>query len=224
MRIDDLGVTLEPRDGGQLIERSDGRVLARPGQVYAIRLRNHDHAHRAVVRVRIDGRDVTEAGLVLEPGVTIDLERPTTDRGRFTVFGEGDEDAFGEDGGRDNPDLGLVEVESRHEQRRWHPPSPARDFPFQNFAERPEAGPYHARMADVLREQVSAYDVEGAAGTALTGRSNQDFVTVRVGALEASATIIRLRIVLGRPEAFDRPRPLPGVRSNPAPMRPAPRP
>ena len=47
----------------------------------------------------------------------VDLERPihATERGRFTVIAEGDEHVFGPDGGRDNPDLGLIEARFRRE-------------------------------------------------------------------------------------------------------------
>ena len=64
--------------------------------------------------------------------------------------------------------------------------------------------------------------VERAAGTGLTGHSSQRFVTVAVGPLEAEATIVRLRIVIGTDEAFAAPRPLHDASG--APARPAARP
>ena len=64
--------------------------------------------------------------------------------------------------------------------------------------------------------------IERAAGTGLTGTSHQDFVPVRVGPLEAEATVIQLRLVIGTSHALTAPRPLPGVEA--APARPAPRP
>jgi hypothetical protein len=67
--------------------------------------------------VTIDGRTVTAGGLVIEPYCTEELERPITpdEDGRFTVVAEGDERVFGPDGGRDNSDLGMIEVRFRRE-------------------------------------------------------------------------------------------------------------
>src|SRR5919112_200893 len=116
MRVGDCGVEVIAADGGVVRELPTGHVLARPGQVYALRLRNYGPL-RAVVDVRIDGRLVTAGGLVLEPTSTADLERPihASERGRFTVIAEGNEAVFGPDGGRDNPDLGVIEVRYRRE-------------------------------------------------------------------------------------------------------------
>src|ERR671913_163003 len=115
MRVGDFSVEVVPA-GGVAIEVQSGHVLARPGQVYALRLRNHGPL-RAVVDVSIDGRRVTGGGLVLNASGTVDLERPihATERGRFTVIAEGNERVFGPDGGRDNPDLGLIEARFRRE-------------------------------------------------------------------------------------------------------------
>jgi hypothetical protein len=63
---------------------------------------------------------------------------------------------------------------------------------------------------------------ERAAGTGLTGSSDQEFVAVSVGALETEATVIRLRLVIGSEEAVAIPRPLP--KTDDVPARPAPRP
>jgi hypothetical protein len=70
-------------------------------------------------------------------------------------------------------------------------------------------------------EQVSDA-FERAAGTGLTGSSDQEFVPVSVGALETEATVIRLRLVVGSEEALAAPRPLP--KTDEVPVRPAPRP
>lgn len=65
--------------------------------------------------------------------------------------------------------------------------------------------------------------VERAAGTGLTGHSDQQFVPISLGPLEAEATVVRLRLVIGTEAALmqDAPRPLV---ENRAPLRPAPRP
>jgi hypothetical protein len=117
MRNGDFAVEVVPRGKGVGVrEIQSGHVLARPGQVYALRLRNFGPL-RCVADVSIDGRVVTAGGLVIEPWCTEELERPITadEDGRFTVVAEGDERVFGPDGGRDNPELGLIEVRFRRE-------------------------------------------------------------------------------------------------------------
>lgn len=246
MRVGDVSVRLVPVGGGEMIEGEDGRVLARPRQVYAVHLTNHS-GRRAVAKVSLDGLPVTEGGLVLSPGEAMTLERPVKDgeHGRFTVFAEGTEEVFGDDGGRGNPDLGLVEVEFRRELEPPpvpvavpQAPSPPRvrefDFPPAPLPAPPGApvppsrapriwssasAPAAPGRAAVFREG----DVASAAGTGLTGRSEQGFRTVPVGALEETATRVALRIVIGAPEAFGRARPLPGA-ERAVPPRPAPRP
>lgn len=264
MRVGDLSVRLVPVGGGELIEGEDGRVLARPGQVYAIHLVNHAD-RRAVVRVAVDGRPVTEGGLLLAPGETATLERPVADgeHGRFTVFPEGTEEVFGDDGGRDNPDLGLVEAEHRRELEPPPPPPPlppvsvprpeaperVREFdlppapppfpapgtppalpgpPAKPSPAPPPGVPWIWSSATAAPSAapvpVRESDVDSAAGTGLTGRSGQGFRAAGVGPLEEHATRVRLRLVIGRPEAFGRTRPLPGGGEGPVPPRPAPRP
>ena len=122
MRVGDFSVDVVAVDGG-VREVESGHVLARPGQVYVLRLRNHGPL-RCVADVTIDGHGVTGGGLVIEAWRSVDLERPihASERGRFTVIAEGDERVFGPDGGRDNPDLGLIEARFRREL-----PNAARD-------------------------------------------------------------------------------------------------
>jgi hypothetical protein len=117
MRTGDFAVEVVPRGKGVGVrETESGHVLARPGQVYALRIRNFGPL-RCVAEVSIDGRNVTAGGLVIEPWCTEELERPITpdEDGRFTVVAEGDERVFGPDGGRENADLGLIEVRFRRE-------------------------------------------------------------------------------------------------------------
>jgi len=75
---------------------------------------------------------------------------------------------------------------------------------------------------DAMDDEMTSEAVERAAGTGLTGMSDQEFVPVSVGALESEATVIRLRLVIGTDEALATPRPLP--KTNDVPARPAPRP
>jgi len=130
MRVGDFSVEIVAAGDGTVRELESGHVLARPGQVYSLRFRNHGPL-RAVADVTIDGHAVTGRGLVLDASSTVTLERPIheTERGRFTVIAEGDEQVFGPDGGRDKPDLGLIEARFRRElpseKRRDRPHAPA---------------------------------------------------------------------------------------------------
>ena len=117
MRNGDFSVEVVARGKGVGVrEAGSGHVLARPGQVYALRIRNFGPL-RCVAEVSIDGQNVTAGGLVIEPWCTEELERPISrdEDGCFTVVAEGDERVFGPDGGRDNPDLGLIEARFRRE-------------------------------------------------------------------------------------------------------------
>ena len=123
MRVGDFSVQVVAVDG-DVRELESGHVLARPGQVYRLRLRNHGPL-RCVADVSIDGHPITGGGLVIDAWSTVELERPihATERGRFTVIAEGDERVFGSDGGRDNPDLGLIEARFRRELPRREQPT-----------------------------------------------------------------------------------------------------
>ena len=179
---------------------------------------------------------------------------------------------FGPDGGRDNPDLGLIEARFRREltgRGRPEPmpvpassrppfpmppvPVPATPAPAGPFPRRPLAPPewtppgWNGPLADIgeslgaggfpavssiltpaapvavpgtPRELPDA--LERAAGTGLTGSSAQEFVPIHLGPLEAEATVIKLRLVIGTEAAIAAPRPLPEPEG--APARPAARP
>jgi len=109
MRVGDFSVEVVPYLEGRVRELESGHVLARPGQIYRLRLRNHGPL-RAVVDIDIDGKSVTASRLVLRPWSMTELERPLRDgeHGRFTIVGEGNEAVFGPDGGRDNESLGVI--------------------------------------------------------------------------------------------------------------------
>lgn len=217
MRVGDFSVEVVPHGPGRLRETASGHVLARPGQVYRLRLRNHGPL-RAVVHLELDGRAITDSGLVLEPMRTMELERPVRhgEHGRFVVVAEGNESVFGPDGGRENDDLGLIDARFRREL-------PRNDWPISYDRARPtEARPIsvfpqrlYRRMApeallrsneDVVSRPDARFVDESsvfAAGTGLTGHSDQEFVRVHVGALETEATVIRLRLVVGTLEAIE---------------------
>lgn len=272
MRVGDFSVEVVAADS-DVREIESGHVLARPGQVYALRLRNHGPL-RCVADVSIDGTAVTGGGLVINAWSTVDLERPihATERGRFTVIAEGDERVFGPDGGRDNVDLGLIEARFRRELPNTAQPEPVRQpsiprpivalpSPPSNPTA-PDPSPYprrpftppewtpptwesatrgrHDSLGKLGRLEVRALMApsvtvnepvtpeqttdafERAAGTGLTGNSDQEFVPISVGTLETEATVIRLRLVIGSEESLSAPRPLPEAAATPA--RPVARP
>jgi hypothetical protein len=249
MRVGDFSVEVVPHREGRVRELESGHVLARPGQVYRLRLRNHGPL-RAVAEIGIDGKPITDSGLVLRPWSVMELERPVRDgeHGRFTVISEGNERVFGPDGGRDNESLGVIRSAFRRElphtaandrtpddvisldrplfdaepprlrsrfTRDWSPPM--------NMAGA-EALPSVDRVPfPARRRRIVEQDIEGAAGTGLSGHSDQEFIPIHMGPLEEEATVITLRIVLGSEEALadEAPRPLHSQR---VPERPAPRP
>jgi hypothetical protein len=245
VRVGDFGVEVLPSGSGSMRETDTGHVLARPGQVYKMRLRNFGPL-RAVVQVELDGRPVTAGGLVLSPWRWTDLERPIDDgeEGCFTVVAEGDERVFGPDGGRDNQSLGLIRASFRRElpeERRGllieapdfsypTPPDERTRWPRQVTSARPTISALRTAetpLSPMRRTGPSIVDaernVERAAGTGLTGHSDQRFTPVHVGRLEPEATVLQLRLVIASESAIneDAPRPLSGAR---VPERPAARP
>ena len=58
MRVGDFSVDVVARGGGRVRELASGHVLARPGQVYRLRLCNHGPLY-GVVQLSLDGRTVT---------------------------------------------------------------------------------------------------------------------------------------------------------------------
>jgi hypothetical protein len=181
---------------------------------------------------------------VLEPWGTTELERPihSEEDGRFTVVAEGDEGVFGPDGGRDNAALGLIEARFRRElpqdnRRRDAPTLPSfrgttRPLPGQDVPRPPSRFPTPTipssfrGIVQAPSPHVTEYDhdeIERAAGTGLTGHSDQRFVPIALGPLESEATVIQLRLVIATEaalaDAAARPR-----TDHVAPARPAPRP
>jgi hypothetical protein len=244
MRVGDFVVEVVPHGSGHVREVETGHILARPGQVYRLRLRNMGPLF-CVANVTIDERVVTSQGLVLEPYSTTELERPIggSDSGRFTVIAEGNEAVFGPDGGRDNPKLGLIEARFRRElprerdRHRFDPPElgarPLPDFEdmisfSRSESPRPRYQPsdFSAIASPRTGHERSLFSREGsverAAGTGLTGHSDQQFVPFQLGPLESEATTIRLRLVIGTEAAIaEQPARSSDVRE---PARPAARP
>jgi hypothetical protein len=253
MRVGDFGVEVLAVRGDDIRELDTGHVLARPGAVYTLRLRNFGPL-RCVAKVEIDGKPVTAGGLVLNAYSVVTLERPVDEfeTGRFTVVAEGNERVFGPDGGRDNEDLGLIEARFRRElpdtsrptNLRPLPETPSVPFPLTTGPGRPMAPsewsppglrssapePPHTDVSAIARSYTRGLPasappselVERAAGTGLTGRSNQRFEPVFVGTLEQETTVLQLRLVIGTDEAFSAARPLHQTTNTPA--RPAARP
>lgn len=212
MRSGDFAVEVVPSGYARVRELDSGHVLARPGTVYRLRLRNFGPLH-CVADVELDGRRVTAGGLVLRPWSVTDLERPVDDGedGRFTVAAEGDEVALGVDGGRDNDALGLIDASFRRELPRADgradmPPvlaMPSRGrTPLDDF--------YGSRIGSRIENLLSPGSIisesevafERAAGTGLTGHSDQQFEPTYLGPLEKEATRIQLRLVIGSDAAI----------------------
>jgi hypothetical protein len=263
MRKGDFSIEVVANGNSKTRELESGHVLARPNATYCLRIRNHGPLN-AVVAVDIDGRPMTAGGLVIRPWSATDLERPvgSADDGRFTVAAEGDENVFGEDGGRDNESLGLIVAEFRRELPRgnatqeWpptiatpagsplNPPRPLPGTPVSPYrypAAPPEWNPprspepirnsrltpYQTRAFNTMSvpnaTRESTPNIERAAGTGLTGHSSQQFEPAFLGPLEAEATKISLRIVIGSEEAIAA-EPAPLLQNTDAPARPAARP
>ena len=249
MRNGDFGVEVVAVQGDDVREVDSGHVLARPGAVYAVRLRNFGPL-RCVVDVHIDGKRVTAGGLVLNPYSATTLERPVdaSEHGRFTVVAEGDERVFGPDGGRDNAALGLIEGSFRRElpnpsvrdvrplsdtptiplSSASRPMAPPEWSPFQRIGKKKQGSPPDVSAIAPIASSTPGFVppssdmIERAAGTGLTGHSDQRVEMVVVGKLESEATVLQLRLVIGSDEAFSAPRPLRPSESTPA--RPAARP
>jgi len=252
MRVGDFSVEVVPHNEGKVRELESGHVLARRGQVYRLRLRNHGPL-RAVAVIEIDGKSITDSGLVLRPWSVTELERPLRDgeHGRFTVIAEGNERVFGPDGGRDNEVLGIIKSAFRRELPPASPPSTdddslddviSLDRPIRHSFD-PESPQRRSRFSrdwsppmnlagaaqpsvdriPTQRRRVFEQDIAGAAGTGLSGHSDQEFVPIHMGPLENEATIITLRLVIGTDDALDETSPRP-LHSQRMPERPAARP
>lgn len=248
MRNGDFSVEVVPASGGRVRETESGHVLARPGQVYRLRLRNFGPLN-CVVNVNLDGRGVTGGGLVLKPWSITELERPVDAKedGCFTVIAEGNEHVFGPDGGRDNVSLGLIEARFRRElpghdrhaepppviglPRTYPPERPLPDFPSppSRFPMPTEINALMSRSraetspADFPSVRENERSIERAAGTGLTGHSDQRFMPIHLGPLESDATVIQLRIVIGTEAALAE-GDSPSLVESHAPSRPAARP
>ncbi len=244
MRVGDFGVEVVPHTTGRVRELESAQVLARPGQVYRLRLRNYGPLY-CVVDVEVDGERVSAGGLVLAPWSSTDLEHPigAGETGRFTVIAEGDERVFGPDGGRDDERLGLIVASFRrelpgNERRAEMPPSialpmmptpgrpvmpPAPEPTIPTPPRRFPAAPPEWTPPRNLRRPLTGSEIERAAGTGLTGHSEQEFEPFELGPLETEATVLRLRLVIGSQEAIDE-APARPVANQQLPPRPAARP
>ena len=107
----------------------------------------------------------------------------------------------------------------------WTPPS------WQASAGAPRQQPRAATSDELVSWRVEetaapsflpSHSIERAAGTGLTGHSDQRFMPVVVGQLEHEETVIRLRLAIGTDEALAAARPL--QTSDTTPARPAARP
>jgi hypothetical protein len=173
-------------------------VYMQDGQQYRLSLRNRN-SERCDAAVSIDGKDV--GTFRIPAGENFILERPAHDDGKFTFFAAGSE-GFYKSGSDAVPahDLGLIQVVFTPEKPRQ----------VLNVSYRASSGiddVAHAAAYNVTQTTRSAGTgaPKTAGGTGLTGKSEQDFITVSNLDYDYSKqTRISLRLVLDE----DTPRPL----------------
>lgn len=203
------------------VEGGSGHVELAHGQVYSIRLQNCNQLRRADAEVKIDGKEV--GNFRLNVGCSVTLERGAEDRGRFTFFEVGSEEAQQAEVSQvSKEDRGLVQVTFRPEKRvqvmRSSPYGGANQVG--EWVNRTLGGEMRDYTSRSLGEETKtcgglAVPHNTSAGiTGLTGRSDQSFVQVANLDYDETATvIITLRLVCGKAV-----RPLKSIkRSNPVP-------
>ncbi len=154
-------------------EHGTGHVGLRHGQVYTLRLGNHG-SPRCDAQVTIDGKDM---GLYRINGHdNLVLERNSQDKGRFTFFRA--ESVEARESGVlvvNTEDRGLVQVRFKPERMR-------RQDPYNPFKSRGPSGQSVGGCFDVEEKTsggIGMVPQNMSAGiTALTGQSDQQFVTV----------------------------------------------
>lgn len=193
-------------------EKDSGYVYLSHGKVYKLQLRN-DHGIRCDAEVHIDGKLINTFRIPQWGSIT--LERaPGDDRGRFTFYKEGTQEAERAQIHSGDSNNGLISVVFTPEKRRpvtvtvtdIQQPYYLEDIKVKRWPPQ-----YSSNMANVRGSSASP------GGTGLSGHSDQEFIDV--GAIEhdySGRTTITLRLVCDDDED---PRPLIGL-SNPIPPYP----
>jgi hypothetical protein len=228
MRVDNFSAVLQPGN-----ELPSGYVELQHGQTYAIRLTNFWPDRRADAEVEVDGK---LAGCFrVNPGNSILIERPSNEARLFTCYGvdtkEGVQTGLHK---VDNVHQGLVRVTFKAEPQRTS--TPVETLQRADHEEKTSGGLYskgirtrggwsgqsvggqHTNSNPTMRSrgfQSLPSPQAQAAGTGLSGHSNQTFVqAVEIIYDETTTTIISLRLVA----LLDQPSELqPAPKANPVP-------
>lgn len=170
-------------------ERSTGHVALKHGDVYTLKLVNHDRSRRADAEVRVDGKDV--GCFRIEAGGAVNIERPENDSGRFTFYKAASLE--GEQAGApevDAGDRGLVTVRFKPEVRHRAPDVVRPRSMLQSTNLGSTTSDYDGTVGASLPRNMSA----GVTG--LTGTSGQNFYAVAPLDYDVSAEVtINLRLV-----------------------------
>lgn len=129
-------------------ELANGTVPIQFNSEYVIRVRNKDKKRRVVAKVFVDGENVAEGGVVINPNSYVDLEAPVGLHRRFKFVSLDSPDAvdFGKNGPNADKTKGLIEAHFHFEKEvpqpqvqehhHHHYPTPLpwwlqrRDFPY----------------------------------------------------------------------------------------------
>jgi len=170
MRVSNFSVLVHPGN-----ERDSGHVEVSHGEVYTIKLGNHEH-RRCDAEVVVDGKSV--GNFRLNAFGSIILERPAHDTGKFTFYKSNSREAEAANkDGVAKDDRGLVQVKFRPEK-------------IEAYRKREE------KTSGIRGQSMGFAGEEGITG--LSGRSDQQFTSVACLDYDESAKVtISLRLVCG---------------------------
>jgi hypothetical protein len=195
------GLAMAVKVDGKVLREVGGDVFLPFGSEYSVTLKNLS-GRRAVVHVDIDGQRMTDGGLVIDSGSSVDLERAIGGNlleGRRFKFIEKAEEIEKHRGNR--VDDGLVRVTYQFELPPptviWTPyPYPYRTWPYMgntviytNSIGTPSSGAaYSSSSVNCASKNLDGITVEGS-------KSHQAFRGVTVGSLEPEthSIVVRLR-------------------------------
>ena len=99
-------------------ELANGTVPLPFNSEYVIRVRNKDKKRRLVAKIKIDDENISEGGIVVEPGSYVDLEGPVYSDKRFKFVSLDSPDAvdFGKNGPNKDKVKGVIEASCHFEK------------------------------------------------------------------------------------------------------------
>ncbi|MGG6267222.1 hypothetical protein [Leptolyngbya sp. AN10] len=187
MKVNNFEVTLVPGESEQRVpvNHEDGSVAMEHGQTYGVRVQSKWN-RRAEMNLKIDGRDMGTFNIEAFEDDVLYTTPKDPERGCFTCTLL--DTPEGQAMLKDNTHLGHIQVTLRPEIQRRPPTidylesNPGDEMAKGTFSSRSGGGPY------------------AAAGTAMTGHSNQQFGSGHKLQLDpAETTIINLRVVGKKP-------------------------